>query len=90
MFTQIKQVGDFKADHDWSFKVYYQAVHRPSALLMMGEKANKGIMKDSVIMVNIFPEIPYESFSPHNEIIFVIDRSGKDILIYVFFFFLTK
>ncbi|XP_063857438.1 von Willebrand factor A domain-containing protein 5A-like [Scylla paramamosain] len=34
-------------------------------------------MKDDLLMLNLFPEVPTNSYSSRNEIIFVIDRSGS-------------
>ncbi|XP_063855565.1 von Willebrand factor A domain-containing protein 5A-like [Scylla paramamosain] len=34
-------------------------------------------MKDDLLMLNLFPEVPTNTYSSRNEIIFVIDRSGS-------------
>ncbi|KAK8372876.1 hypothetical protein O3P69_016204 [Scylla paramamosain] len=35
-------------------------------------------MKDDLLMLNLFPEVPTNTYSSRNEIIFVIDRSGEE------------
>ncbi|XP_063856771.1 von Willebrand factor A domain-containing protein 5A-like isoform X2 [Scylla paramamosain] len=34
-------------------------------------------MKDDLLMLNLFPEVPTNTYSSRNEIIFVIDHSGS-------------
>ncbi|RXG57903.1 von Willebrand factor A domain-containing protein 5A [Armadillidium vulgare] len=75
----IVQDDGMNFDHDWSFHIYYQTVHKPHCLQMTGDQTSSGLMKDDIIMLNIFPEVPIEDYSPHNEIILVVDRSSKFI-----------
>ncbi|KAK8376844.1 hypothetical protein O3P69_010047 [Scylla paramamosain] len=60
---QMSQDGGFSCDHDWS--------------MLTGERSATGIMKDDLLMLNLFPEVPTKTYSSRNEIIFVIDRSGE-------------
>ncbi|RXG73255.1 von Willebrand factor A domain-containing protein 5A [Armadillidium vulgare] len=73
----IVQDDGMNFDHDWSFHIYYQTVHKPHCLQMTGDQTSSGLMKDDIIMLNIFPEVPIEDYSPHNEIILVVDRSSS-------------
>ncbi|RXG62402.1 von Willebrand factor A domain-containing protein 5A, partial [Armadillidium vulgare] len=73
----ITQDGGTNFDHDWSFQIYYNTVHKPNCLQMAGDRTSTGLMKDDIIMLNLFPEVPFEGYSPHNEIILVVDRSGS-------------
>ncbi|RXG70999.1 Poly [ADP-ribose] polymerase 4 [Armadillidium vulgare] len=73
----ITQDDGMNFDHDWSFQIYYQTVHKPHCLQMTGDRTSSGLMKDDVLMLNLFPEVPLEDYSPFNEIILVVDRSGK-------------
>ncbi|KAG0724007.1 von Willebrand factor A domain-containing protein 5A [Chionoecetes opilio] len=49
---------------------------QPHLLRETGDRAATAIMKDDLLMLNLFPEVPGDSYSSRNEIIFVIDRSG--------------
>ena len=73
---QVGQDGGFKTDHDWSMLVYYNNAYQPHLLRETGDRSGTGIMKDDLLMLNLFPEVPADSYSSRNEIIFVIDRSG--------------
>ncbi|RXG70996.1 von Willebrand factor A domain-containing protein 5A [Armadillidium vulgare] len=73
----ITQDDGMNFDHDWSFQIYYQTVHKPHCLQMAGDRTSSGLMKDDVLMLNLFPEVPLEDYSPFNEIILVVDRSGN-------------
>ncbi|RXG68986.1 von Willebrand factor A domain-containing protein 5A, partial [Armadillidium vulgare] len=73
----ITQDDGMNFDHDWSFQIYYQTVHKPHCLQMAGDRTSSGLMKDDVLMLNLFPEVPLEDYSPFNEIILVVDRSGS-------------
>ncbi|RXG55360.1 von Willebrand factor A domain-containing protein 5A [Armadillidium vulgare] len=73
----ITQDDGMNFDHDWSFQIYYQTVHKPHCLQMTGDRTSSGLMKDDVLMLNLFPEVPLEDYSPFNEIILVVDRSGS-------------
>ncbi|KAL7639853.1 UNVERIFIED_CONTAM: hypothetical protein RMT77_009266 [Armadillidium vulgare] len=75
--AKVTQDGGTNFDHDWSFQIYYNTVHKPNCLQMSGDRTSTGLMKDDIIMLNLFPEVPLESYSPHKEIILVIDRSGS-------------
>ncbi len=74
---QMSQDGGFSCDHDWSMLVYYRSAYRPHLLRETGERSATGIMKDDLLMLNLFPEVPTNTYSSRNEIIFVIDRSGE-------------
>ena len=73
---QVQQDGGFNCDHDWSMLVYYNNAYQPHLLRETGDRASTGLMKDDMLMLNIFPEVPADNYSSRNEIIFVIDRSG--------------
>ncbi|KAB7498347.1 von Willebrand factor A domain-containing protein 5A [Armadillidium nasatum] len=75
--AKITQDGGTNFDHDWSLQIYYHTVHKPHCLQMSGDRTSTGLMKDDIIMLNLFPEVPFEGYSPHNEIILVVDRSGS-------------
>ena len=75
--TQVSQDGGFTTDHDWSFLVYYNNPYAPHLLRETGDRSATGLMKDDLLMLNFFPEVPENTYSNRNEIIFVIDRSGK-------------
>ncbi|KAK8373589.1 hypothetical protein O3P69_014983 [Scylla paramamosain] len=77
MSAQVSQDGGFSCDHDWSMLVYYRSAYRPHLLRETGERSATGIMKDDLLMLNLFPEVPTNTYSSRNEIIFVIDRSGS-------------
>uniref|UniRef100_A0A0P4WBW3 VWFA domain-containing protein n=1 Tax=Scylla olivacea TaxID=85551 RepID=A0A0P4WBW3_SCYOL len=74
---QVSQDGGFSCDHDWSMLVYYKNAYQPHLLRETGERSATGIMRDDLLMLNLFPEVPTNSYSSRNEIIFVIDRSGS-------------
>lgn len=76
---QVTQDGGFKRDHDWSLLVYYNNPYKAHVIRESGDRSATGIMKDDVIMVNLFPEVPLDSYSNKNEIIFIVDRSGKGL-----------
>ena len=57
--------------------VYYESPYTPHILVETGDRSSTSLMKEDLIMLNFFPEVPEVSFSHKNEIIFVIDRSGK-------------
>ena len=42
-----------------------------------GDPVSTGLMRDQLVMLNLFPELPAESYSSSNEIIFIVDRSGE-------------
>ncbi|KAK8378073.1 hypothetical protein O3P69_018790 [Scylla paramamosain] len=77
MSAQVSQEGGFSCDHDWSMLVYYKNAYQPHLLRETGERSATGIMRDDLLMLNLFPEVPTNSYSSRNEIIFVIDRSGS-------------
>ena len=56
--------------------VYYNNAYQPHLLRETGDRSATGIMKDDLLMLNLFPEVPADSYSSRNEIVFVIDRSG--------------
>ncbi|KAG0716912.1 von Willebrand factor A domain-containing protein 5A [Chionoecetes opilio] len=74
--AQIGQDGGYTSNHDWSLLVYYKNPYQPHLLRETGDRAATAIMKDDLLMLNLFPEVPADSYSSRNEIIFVIDRSG--------------
>ena len=57
--------------------VYYGKPHEPKVLVESGDVTATGLMKDQVLMINIFPHLPETSYSNRNEVIFVVDRSGE-------------
>ncbi|XP_050690301.1 von Willebrand factor A domain-containing protein 5A-like isoform X2 [Eriocheir sinensis] len=75
--AQVGQDGGFKCDHDWSFLVYYNNPYAPHLLRETGDRSATGLMKDDLLMLNVFPEVPENTYSDKNEVIFVIDRSGS-------------
>ncbi|RXG52004.1 von Willebrand factor A domain-containing protein 5A [Armadillidium vulgare] len=58
----ITQDDGMNFDHDWSFQIYYQTVHKPHCLQMAGDRTSSGLMKDDVLMLNLFPEVPLEDY----------------------------
>ena len=74
---QVKQDGRFTCDHDWSLLVYYRNAYQPHLLRETGERSATGFMRDDLLMLNLFPEMPENSYSNKNEIVFVVDRSGE-------------
>ncbi|XP_050716857.1 von Willebrand factor A domain-containing protein 5A-like isoform X2 [Eriocheir sinensis] len=75
--AQVSQDGGFKCDHDWSFLVYYNNPYAPHLLRETGDRSATGLMKDDLLMLNFFPEVPENTYSSKNEVIFIIDRSGS-------------
>ncbi|XP_045123544.1 von Willebrand factor A domain-containing protein 5A-like isoform X2 [Portunus trituberculatus] len=75
--AQVSQDGGFTCDHDWSLLVYYKNAYQPHLLRETGERSATGIMRDDLLMLNLFPEMPAQSYSNRNEIVFVVDRSGS-------------
>ncbi|XP_050690346.1 von Willebrand factor A domain-containing protein 5A-like isoform X2 [Eriocheir sinensis] len=75
--AQVGQDGGFKCDHDWSFLVYYNNPYAPHLLRETGDRSATGLMKDDLLMLNFFPEVPENTYSNKNEVIFIIDRSGS-------------
>uniref|UniRef100_A0A2P2I2A9 von Willebrand factor A domain-containing protein 5A-like n=1 Tax=Hirondellea gigas TaxID=1518452 RepID=A0A2P2I2A9_9CRUS len=75
--AKITQTEGYRSDHDWSFVVYYNNPYTPQLIVETGDSTAVGIMKDQVIMLNLYPEIPEGSYSHRNEVIFVVDRSGS-------------
>ncbi|XP_066948769.1 von Willebrand factor A domain-containing protein 5A-like isoform X13 [Macrobrachium rosenbergii] len=69
--------GGFKPDHDWSMLIYYANPYKTHIIRESGDRAGTGLMKDDLVMVNLHPEFPEESYSHRNEILFVVDRSGS-------------
>ncbi|KAK8723637.1 hypothetical protein OTU49_011475, partial [Cherax quadricarinatus] len=81
--AKVTQDGDIICDHDWSLVIYYSNPYKTHVLQEVGDHTSSGFMNDNLIMINIFPEIPANSYSNKNEIIFFIDCSesmvGKNI-----------
>lgn len=75
--AKVTQDGGFKSDHDWSMKIYYLDPYKTHLVRETGDRSGTSIMKDDVLMVNLFPEVPGDSYSNKNEIIFIVDRSGS-------------
>ncbi|KAK8723946.1 hypothetical protein OTU49_011621 [Cherax quadricarinatus] len=75
--AQVTQDGGFKSDHDWSLLIYYANPYKTHIIRETGDRSTTGLMKDDLIMINLFPEVPSNSYSNKNEIIFIIDRSGS-------------
>ncbi|RXG59447.1 hypothetical protein Avbf_19150, partial [Armadillidium vulgare] len=42
---KITQDDGMNFDHDWSFQIYYQTVHKPHCLQMTGDRTSSGLMK---------------------------------------------
>ena len=81
---QVSQNGGFSSDHDWSFVIYYNNPYNPQVLIENGDPSTTGLMKDQVLMINLFPQLPENSYSSRNEVIFVVDRSGKKYIYYIY------
>ncbi|XP_059391914.1 von Willebrand factor A domain-containing protein 5A-like [Carassius carassius] len=68
-------------DKDVELFVYYKDTHQPSAVVEAGvTTAPPGsLMRDTVVMINLYPEFPEEvmSLASRGEFVFVIDRSGS-------------
>ncbi|XP_063850940.1 von Willebrand factor A domain-containing protein 5A-like isoform X2 [Scylla paramamosain] len=77
MSAQVSQDGGFDCNHDWSMLVYYKNAYQPHLLRETGDRSATGIMKDDLLMLSLFPELPTNTYSSRNEIVFVIDRSGS-------------
>nr|XP_053646977.1 von Willebrand factor A domain-containing protein 5A-like [Cherax quadricarinatus] len=77
MEVWVTQDGGFKSDHDWSLLIYYANPYKTHIIRETGDRSTTGLMKDDLIMINLFPEVPSNSYSNKNEIIFIIDRSGS-------------
>ncbi|KAF2357239.1 von Willebrand factor type A [Trinorchestia longiramus] len=75
--AKISQDGGYRSDHEWSFVVHYNNPYSPQVLVETGDPTATGLMKDQVLMINMFPELPESSYSHFNEVIFVVDRSGS-------------
>ncbi|CAL4145476.1 unnamed protein product, partial [Meganyctiphanes norvegica] len=75
--AKVTQDGGFKSDHDWSMVIYYSNAYKTHLVRETGDRAGTNIIKDDVLMINLFPEVPQESYSNKNEIIFIVDRSGS-------------
>nr|XP_045594486.1 von Willebrand factor A domain-containing protein 5A-like [Procambarus clarkii] len=73
--AQVRQDGGFRSDHDWSLLLYYANPYKTRVLRETGDRSATGLMKEDLVMINLFPEVPSSSFSNNNEIIFIIDRS---------------
>lgn len=77
MSAEVSHDGESGHDHDWSLLLYYSNPYKTHIIRESGDRSATGLMKDDVIMVNLHPEIPSESYSNKNEVIFVVDRSGS-------------
>ncbi|XP_068240507.1 von Willebrand factor A domain-containing protein 5A-like isoform X2 [Palaemon carinicauda] len=78
MSAEITQeCGRFKPDHDWNMLIYYQNPYKTHIIREKGDRSSTGLMKDDLLMVNLHPELPEQSYSHRNEVIFVVDRSGS-------------
>ncbi|KAK7065457.1 von Willebrand factor A domain-containing protein 5A, partial [Halocaridina rubra] len=75
--AEISQDGGFKPDHDWGMLVYYSNPYKANIIRETGDHTCTGLMKDDLIMINLHPEIPPQSYSHRNEIIFIVDCSGS-------------
>ncbi|XP_067292332.1 von Willebrand factor A domain-containing protein 5A-like isoform X2 [Pseudorasbora parva] len=69
-------------DKDVELLLYYQDTHQPSAIVEAGVATapSGSLMRDSVVMISLYPEFPEEvmsSLATKGEFIFVIDRSGS-------------
>nr|XP_045618383.1 von Willebrand factor A domain-containing protein 5A-like isoform X4 [Procambarus clarkii] len=75
--AEVTQDGGFKSDHDWSLLLYYANPYKTRVIRETGDRSATGLMKDDLVMINLFPEVPANSYSSKNEVIFLIDRSGS-------------
>ncbi|XP_051978636.1 von Willebrand factor A domain-containing protein 5A-like [Xyrauchen texanus] len=69
-------------DKDVELFLYYQNTHQPTAIVEAGVATYRPgtLMRDSVVMVTLYPEFPEElmsSVASKGEFVFVIDRSGS-------------
>ncbi|XP_037799719.1 von Willebrand factor A domain-containing protein 5A-like isoform X7 [Penaeus monodon] len=75
--AEVSQCRSSNYDRDWTMLIYYADPYKTHVLRETGDRSGVGLMKDDLLMVNLFPEVPASSFSNKNEVIFVVDRSGS-------------
>ncbi|XP_042891440.1 von Willebrand factor A domain-containing protein 5A-like isoform X2 [Penaeus japonicus] len=75
--AQVTQSRGSNYNRDWTMLIYYANPYKTHILRETGDRSGTGLMKDDLLMVNLFPEVPASSFSNKNEVIFVVDRSGS-------------
>uniref|UniRef100_A0A8D0L9T1 VWFA domain-containing protein n=1 Tax=Sphenodon punctatus TaxID=8508 RepID=A0A8D0L9T1_SPHPU len=79
--AQVSLAEGHQFDRDVELLVYYEEVHRPSALL---ESRKAGVepgsfMGDPVVLLTLYPSFPTTALGPGNtgEFLFLVDRSGS-------------
>ncbi|KAL3888733.1 hypothetical protein ACJMK2_001093 [Sinanodonta woodiana] len=76
--AKVSLADDFKFDHDISVLVEYENCNVPQIVLEKGDPHSGGLLKEDVLMVNIFLEPPAQIPRTNpGEFIFIIDRSGS-------------
>ena len=74
----IELAEEFKFDHDLSLDIVYDDITKPGVILELGDRKKDGLLKEDVIMLNLYPDLKQEEMDDtKREFIFVIDRSGS-------------
>lgn len=77
--AEVSQCTTSSYDRDWTMLIYYADPYKTHILRETGDRSGLGLMKDDLLMINLFPEVPASSFSNKNEVIFLVDRSGSRV-----------
>uniref|UniRef100_A0A8D0HBZ8 VIT domain-containing protein n=1 Tax=Sphenodon punctatus TaxID=8508 RepID=A0A8D0HBZ8_SPHPU len=79
--AQVSLAEGHQFDRDVELLVYYEEVHRPSALLESGKAGAEpgSFMGDPVLLLTLYPSFPAAALGPSNtgEFLFLMDRSGS-------------
>ena len=74
----IELAEEFKFDHDLSLDIVYNDITKPVVILELGDRKKDGLLKEDVIMLNLYPDLKQEEMEDSKrEFIFVIDRSDS-------------
>ncbi|XP_015283016.1 PREDICTED: von Willebrand factor A domain-containing protein 5A-like, partial [Gekko japonicus] len=80
--AQVSLAEGHQFDRDVELLIYYEEVHKPSAILEAGKPgaASDSLMGDPVLLVTLYPSwqcAPKPGLSATGEFIFLLDRSGS-------------
>ncbi|KAL8176324.1 UNVERIFIED_CONTAM: hypothetical protein K2H54_030924 [Gekko kuhli] len=80
--AQISLAEGHQFDRDVELLIYYEDVHKPSAILEAGKPgaASGSLMGDPALLVNLYPSLqcaPKPGMSATGEFLFLLDRSGS-------------
>ncbi|KAL8176326.1 UNVERIFIED_CONTAM: hypothetical protein K2H54_030977 [Gekko kuhli] len=80
--AQVSLAEGHQFDQDVELLIYYEEVHKPSAILEAGKPgaASGSLMGDPALLVTLYPSLqcgPKASLSATGEFLFLLDRSGS-------------